>query len=505
MIFIFSLFLVLLALPAFASGAVVGNEIAWMGTETSANDEWIELYNNGSESIDLSGWRIVDAINGSPDIAIGDACIKTTISAGGYFLLERSDDDSVPGISADCIYTGALSNSGEHLQLIDAGGNIMDSVNAADGWPAGDNTTKETMQKSGGGWVTAQATPKAANAVGGSTDDPYDSGSETNTGDTSKSSNSSNQSGSSSGGSSAYVPPEDLPRITANAGKDTSAIVGEEIEFRGMAFGLEGEPMEHVRYLWNFGDGGTREGQNVGHAYMFPGTYMVRLTISSGKYTAFDGLAVSIGEGGMIISEAKPGMDGWIELQNKGIQAIHVGNWIIESSAQRFIFPQGTTIAPGSFAVLSAATTKLILEEAGDAVHLFYPNGSFANGFSYVFQVPAGMSISNNEGVAIFTNPTPGKPNAVPALPPVQEPLVQKRSVAANVLPPTSTKPTIATKITLPAPPIEPLARASVFDAAPPPSQKNSETIWFAGSLIAGGLLAVAVVFLRRKRNSVDI
>ena len=32
------------------------NEVAWMGTLVSSNDEWIELYNTGSNEIDLSGW-----------------------------------------------------------------------------------------------------------------------------------------------------------------------------------------------------------------------------------------------------------------------------------------------------------------------------------------------------------------------------------------------------------------------------------------------------------------
>ena len=38
---------------------VVINEIAWMGTSaTNSSDEWIELYNNSSTSIDLADWTL---------------------------------------------------------------------------------------------------------------------------------------------------------------------------------------------------------------------------------------------------------------------------------------------------------------------------------------------------------------------------------------------------------------------------------------------------------------
>ncbi|MEZ4195085.1 MAG: hypothetical protein R3B53_01670 [Candidatus Paceibacterota bacterium] len=41
----FCLIIILLPLPTLA--AVTINEVAWMGDSTSANHEWIELYNSG--------------------------------------------------------------------------------------------------------------------------------------------------------------------------------------------------------------------------------------------------------------------------------------------------------------------------------------------------------------------------------------------------------------------------------------------------------------------------
>jgi hypothetical protein len=120
---------------------VVIGEVAWAGTAASANDEWIELWNPGSADVDLAGWTLTD--NG--DIRIP---LAGTIGAGGYFLLERTDDSTVADIPADRIYTGALVNSGEALYLIDPGGRIADTANAGGGaWPAGSAASAATMER----------------------------------------------------------------------------------------------------------------------------------------------------------------------------------------------------------------------------------------------------------------------------------------------------------------------------------------------------------------------
>jgi hypothetical protein len=55
-----------------------------------------------------------------------------------YFLLERTDDDTIPDIPADLLYTGGLGNQGETLQLLASDGTPIDSANLAGGpWPAG--------------------------------------------------------------------------------------------------------------------------------------------------------------------------------------------------------------------------------------------------------------------------------------------------------------------------------------------------------------------------------
>lgn len=126
---------------ATSSPMVLLNEIAWMGSVENENHEWIELKNVSSEIVDLSGWTMV-AADGTPDIALNG-----TIGPDGYFLLERTSEQSVPSVTSSQIYTGALGNGGETFELRDASGAPVDLVAASTSWPAGNNQSKQTMER----------------------------------------------------------------------------------------------------------------------------------------------------------------------------------------------------------------------------------------------------------------------------------------------------------------------------------------------------------------------
>ncbi|MBX4211184.1 MAG: lamin tail domain-containing protein [Candidatus Yanofskybacteria bacterium] len=121
---------------------VVINEIGWMGTQNSPSDEWIELFNAGNVAVDLSGWRLYSATDNSPNITL-----EGTIPAGGFYLLERTDDSVVDDVSADwkgSFGSGGLKDTGEQLVLLNADGNVMDSVGQ---WYAGDKVIRASMER----------------------------------------------------------------------------------------------------------------------------------------------------------------------------------------------------------------------------------------------------------------------------------------------------------------------------------------------------------------------
>ncbi|OGZ02030.1 MAG: hypothetical protein A2946_03775 [Candidatus Liptonbacteria bacterium RIFCSPLOWO2_01_FULL_53_13] len=150
------------------SSAVRINELAWMGSTASASDEWIELKNISAGSAPLSGWQIASQ-DDAFKIVFGSG---EKISAGGLYLLERTDDASVPGISADKIYKGALPNGGTWLKLFNANCDAVDEMDARNGFAAlgGDAGARKTLERNqnGAGWHTSAApdgTPRRENST----------------------------------------------------------------------------------------------------------------------------------------------------------------------------------------------------------------------------------------------------------------------------------------------------------------------------------------------------
>lgn len=152
--------------PAFsaATGDVIINEVAWSGTNASYADEWIELYNNTTVSISLAGWRVttVDGMN---------LALHGEIGPHGYYLIERTDDNTVSDIPADWIGAfggNGLSDTGEAITLVDAGSNVIDTANATGGaWPAGTNNPDFSMERidsiapdTPGNWGTNTGNPR---------------------------------------------------------------------------------------------------------------------------------------------------------------------------------------------------------------------------------------------------------------------------------------------------------------------------------------------------------
>ncbi len=126
-----------------ALGTVVINEVAWMGSRTSSSDEWVELKNISTSTVDISGWQLVSK-RGRIHVTVP---VGEKISAGGFYLFERTGDDTVPGVTADVIYQGALSNADDGLRLFDGMCKIVSGIEAAPAWPAGNAAARRTMER----------------------------------------------------------------------------------------------------------------------------------------------------------------------------------------------------------------------------------------------------------------------------------------------------------------------------------------------------------------------
>lgn len=160
---------------AVAASSVVINEIAWAGTTENWRQEWIELFNGSGSVVDITGWQIENAGASNKTLVLSAG----QIAANGYFLICRAElpsfaEATAGAASCDLVET-KLSLHNEYsangkLVLRDNIGNVIDATPEANdtAWPGGDNTTKQTMEKTNTGWQTSaepNGTPKAANSI----------------------------------------------------------------------------------------------------------------------------------------------------------------------------------------------------------------------------------------------------------------------------------------------------------------------------------------------------
>ncbi|MFT5123183.1 MAG: hypothetical protein ACI97B_001815, partial [Verrucomicrobiales bacterium] len=111
---------------------IVINEVMFDLPSGQSYGEFIELYNRGTETVDLSGWAFTDGI--SYDVPLG-----TSLASGAYLVLasDAAWMQSTYGLQVAGTFSGELANKGEILRLVDEAGNLVDEVNYRVGgnWP----------------------------------------------------------------------------------------------------------------------------------------------------------------------------------------------------------------------------------------------------------------------------------------------------------------------------------------------------------------------------------
>lgn len=385
---------------------VLINEIAWMGTTTSVNDEWIELFNNGTAPIILDGWTL-QASDGSPIISL-----KGTLSAGGYMLLERTDDTSVPGITAGIVYSGALGNEGETLVIKNNTEQVMDTVAMTGGWVAGNASTKETMQRNGADWVTGTATPAAQNISNNTTNN-------NGIGNTGGNSGTGNSTTNTTPVPVVIKPRDEEKDTTIQIEPDpvySSRMITPDIVVQQVPLDFSSEVKKdgildtsRGRFEWSMGDGGSfvfNKSTRFNYTYQEPGQYVITLryysnifknepdTIHKKTITVIPAtIAVTINSAGTII------------LNNNSDNDIDLGNWKLQSENNEFTFPLFTILQKSSKINIPESIHKLHSKN----VTLVTPNGYIAsqksNNYSYknVYNENIGESaVSPDEYQSLF-------------------------------------------------------------------------------------------------------
>ena len=328
---------------------VVINEICWMGTEKSSSNEWIELYNNTEQVISLEGWGIYEK---GGEVLIEPLTGK--ILAKSYYLIERTDETTVDNVPASQEPSGwagyGLKNDGEHLQLKDNNSNVIDEINCSDGWFAGDNKTKQTMERK----------------------NPELSGNDSENWQTSEN-------------------PGGTPKKQNSQPTKPNLTDEEVIEVKAQSF-VEVKPQQ----------------PSLSEIITYPS--------------------------GIVINEALPSPEGpdaeneWIEIFNENSFEVDISSWKISDtigSVKSYTFPKGTKISSKGFLLLNRTKTKITLNNSGEGIKIFNPNGEIADEINFG-KAPLGQSYNKfNSKWQWSENLTPGSANIASE---IKEKIEQTRS-----------------------------------------------------------------------------
>lgn len=344
--------------------AILITEVMYNPDGSDSGNEWIELYNAGSETVTLtagsSGWKINDGSNHNlVDPADGDGRGSLVVAPGAVFVIASNPSQFMASHAGSyTVIKSAISlpNSSATLSFLNNAGGVQDTVSYESSLGAADDGN--SLHRSGNTFVAGSPTP------GTMTESPPSTVQQQTT-STVESQSAVVQASAASGSV--------VPTMSVEIEYSGFAYVGVGTLFEAQAYSANGTPLiSGVRYVWNFGDGSTAEGKRVFHTFSYPGTYIV--LVSAGYNFSSSIARITVVTADAYVALFSEG-DGSLLVRNTGSQEVDVGLWSVREGEHIFTIPEQTYIAAGQGIRFPPSITKL---PGSTAAALHYPNGARA-------------------------------------------------------------------------------------------------------------------------------
>lgn len=344
----------------------------------SDDHEWIELYNDSNETIDLSGFKLQD--NSARVFSINDDS-NLNILSKKYLVLDKA----VTGISLN-------NTGGDSVKLYDPQENLLQKIEYQD-----TALEDKTYARKNNDFVwTSVLTPGLANI---------------------------------------FV--DNLAPVAKIILKSKDLMAGEKIILSAKS---SSDPEEgELKYEWDFGDETSGDEEVENHIFSSAGKYLVKLKVmDSEKLFSEASQLVEITDkdltklnidlppinfelADLFISEIMPNPKGsddneWLELYNNSDQVIDLFAWSLddqEGGSKPFMFASSTIISPGEFKVFTRQETGLTLNNNTDSVRILTPSKDLWQEIKYE-NIPEAQSYAYdlvNQEWAINKNATPNANN----------------------------------------------------------------------------------------------
>jgi len=351
--------------PIFCFAKLEITEIMYDLPGTDDKHEWVEIYNNSAETIDLTDWKLNDgdaatnhSLNAPPK---NNSRGSLVLAAGEYALLAGDaatliiDLPTYQGIIIDTVIS--LKNTGATLSILDKDGNIIDSI-----------TYSSDIGAAGNGKTLAK------NINGQWQESINDGGSPGATNNSSQANNNQQQT---------TTPP-------ANTGTNTNS-----------------QPTTSSQQ--------TNTDQSQDNSSQQQTTTDNSQPNDESQYKQYSDK--------IYINEFIPdpvGLDQdneWIELINTDNEIVNLSGWQLgdnSATAKPFVIAPNTLMQPNQILVFNRTQTKIALNNNGDSVKLFFPNKALAQEINYP-DSQEGWSIArvNTSDYSWTSQPTLGTTNVI--------------------------------------------------------------------------------------------
>jgi hypothetical protein len=361
--------LLFILMPIIGHTQVVINEI--MYNSPGADIDWVEIYNSGQESIDLTGWKLSEnsishnslvLVQGNEPLAAGDYAIIVTTSGISTFL---SDNPSFTRIVLRGSFN--LPNSNKNtLTLKNASGDVQGDPVDYDVSTQGASGDGNSLQhQADGSWLAALPTPGSSNATIVYVPPTEASTTDQTVSTTTSTTETTSTQTSGNGTISTHSSQADLTNTEAKtpgvgAGRERYTTIDTPVAFEAW---VKDASISTGGYFWSFGDGSTASGARVSHSYQFPGLYNVVLNANFNGKEAVSRTTVKVTNSEIKIKQIDQ-LAGYIELENNSTIETNLFGWNLTCDNNSFIFPRDTIIVAKNNLKIPIALTKCSINTA---------------------------------------------------------------------------------------------------------------------------------------------
>ncbi len=397
------------------------NEIMYDGA--GADIDWLEVYNSGTEDVDLTAIKLMIS-NSTSNHEINGQNGAKNIKPGGYGVIvvnSQLSDFTKVWQGSSSIFTSAFSlpnlqdDTSASISINKGDKNApIDSVTYSKENGASNNG--QSLQLIGTNWQESMPTPNRENYLNQVNNESIETDNQNMTTSTTSSTS---KSATSTNSVNKKEIVEELKIFTK--------IITHNVVVAGVSFDFESETKTNRnttlmtgRYVWNFGDGTKNEFVNANlfsHIYYYPGEYLVNLfyyeSKGSFKPIATDRLVIKVLSPSVAISSVGGLLDPYIELENKSVYEFNLSGWTISSMNHYFFIPDQTFLLPNKKIKLSHLVTGF---NQNDLSYLMIKNpaGEIVDNFPRLVvqtgKIPVSKISSQNK---IITRTIPDTPQVV--------------------------------------------------------------------------------------------